>query len=110
MFATQMSQQTTFFPKSDAGWLAIALLGAHALFVSLFLGLVMSGEEGGDTFFANPWLAWTALPAAVFGIGSGLMAAYAVIKRRERAILDYVVLLFALGVAVFILTEIAFPH
>ena len=107
MFAPHLKRQTTVFPRTEAGWLAIALVGTHALFVFLFLGLIIGGQEGGDTFFANPWLAWTALPAGVFGIGAGLTALHAVLRRGERAVLTYVVVLFAVGLAAVIVTEIA---
>jgi hypothetical protein len=76
----------------------------------VFQILVASGQRGGETFFSNPWLALSILPAAGFAIAAGVAAAGGIFWRRERSLFSFIALFLGLLVAVFVLGEIIVPH
>jgi cytochrome bd-type quinol oxidase subunit 2 len=92
------------------GWWSTGFFVAFIVLMALFYALVASGQRGGETFFSNPWLSMTLLPAAISAIVSGVLAGVAIARDRERSILSFFALLVGLLVAIFAIGEIAFPH
>jgi cytochrome bd-type quinol oxidase subunit 2 len=92
------------------GWWSTGFFVAFIVLLALFYALVASGQRGGETFFSNPWLSMTILPAAISAIVSGVLAGVAITRDRERSLLAFVAILIGLFVALFAIGEIAFPH
>jgi hypothetical protein len=88
-----------------AGW----LLGLFVALLALFLGLVESGQRGGETFFSNPTLTIPMLGAAASAIGGGVLGVLA-LTRRDRSVVVVAAILVGLFVLVFTIAEFAFPH
>lgn len=98
-------------PRTRAGLGALALLGLHVFFMLLWrLGPRFGAGGGGETFFSNPWHAAFILLAGATAIAAGPLALFALIRRRERSILLYPVIVYALFVAAFALGEVLSPH
>ena len=98
------------WPSTRLGWWSVGLSVGFLFFFCLFQTLVASGQRGGETFFSNPWLALSILPAAGSAIAAGVAAIGALFWRRERSILSVMALFLGLIVAIFVLGEIIFPH
>jgi hypothetical protein len=91
-------------PATPAGRWSLRLAGAFLVFLVLFFGGVAAGQRGGETFFSNPYLAFTILAAGGAGVAAGAVAAFAIARRHERSpllvlalLLGLVVLFFAVG-------------
>lgn len=98
------------WPSTMLGWWSLGLSVGFFVFFSLFQILVATGQRGGETFFSNPWLALSILPAAVSAIAAGGAAVGAIFWGRERSVFSFVALLLGLFVLLFVFGEIAFPH
>ncbi len=98
------------WPSTRLGWWSVGLVVGFLVFFGTFQTLVASGQRGGETFFSNPWLALTILPAAGSALAAGAAAAGAIFWRHERSFLCFLALLLGLVVMVFVLGEIVFPH
>ena len=59
-------------PQTRMGRLAVGGDVISLVFLGVFVGLVSSGQRGGDTFFSNPWLAWSILAAGAAAIAAGV--------------------------------------
>ena len=97
-------------PSTRLGWCSVGLAVGFLGFFTLFQVLVASGLRGGETFFSNPWLSLSIMPAAVSAIAAGVAAVVAIIWRRERSIFSFVALFLGFFVAIFVLGEIVYPH
>lgn len=86
----------------------LALAGMMSFVVALAGSL--SGQEGGNTLFENPFLAVTMLIAGAAGVGAGALAAYGIVARRDRATLLFLVAWSGLMILVFGLGEVVAPH
>jgi hypothetical protein len=96
-------------PATSLGWLVVGLLTAA---VTLFLignALAASGQEGGEKFSDNLWLAIPILGAGLSAVIAGAVAAFAVSFRRERSALTFLALVVGLLVLIFMIGE-AFGH
>ena len=97
-------------PVTRLGWWSAGLLtAAAALFIAL-VSLVASGQEGGEGFFSNLWLSLPALGAVLSAVLAGVTAGVAIVRRGERSILVFLVLIVGLIVALFLLGETTSPH
>ncbi len=97
-------------PVTRAGWWSAGLLAAFAAFLIVLFSLVAAGERGGDEFFSNLWLALPGLGAGLSAVLAGVTAAVAIVRRGERSVLVFLVLIVGLIVALFLLGEITIPH
>ena len=110
-----MSEKTLWrrvlsWPGTRTGkWSAGFLAGSIAFFLS-FYALVAAGQRGGETFFSNPWLSLTILPAAFAAIVSGVLAIVAIVRSQERSLLIIAAMIFGIFVMIFAFGEIVFPH
>lgn len=98
------------WPSTRLGWWAVGLAVGFIVFFCVFQILVASGQRGGETFFSNPWLTLSILPAAALAIAGGVAAAGAIFWRRERSLFSIVALFLGILVVVFVLGEIIVPH
>lgn len=96
-----------WLPATRAGWVALRLMGAFGAFLALFFSGVMAGQRGGDSFFELSWLTVTISLAGLAGVGAGVAAGYAVVRRRERSILVFAALAWGLFVLLFTSAEAA---
>ncbi len=96
-------------PTTQPGWWSLALAAAFVALFALFQILVATGQRGGETFFSNPWLSSTILPAAVSALAGGVAAALAIF-RGERSLFVFMTLLLGLFVLLFSLGELVDPH
>jgi len=72
--------------------------------------LAASGQQGGETFFDNPLLAFSGLFAAICGTLAFLTGIAAIVKNKERAALVSVSVIIGGFVIFFLLGEFLFPH
>jgi hypothetical protein len=93
-------------PRTRLGVWALALLAAFGAFFILLMGLAASGQEGGDEFSDNLWLALPALGAGLSAVLAGVTAAVAVARRGERSLLVFLPLVVGSLVAIFLLGEL----
>lgn len=98
-------------PSTGPGWFAAGLWLASIACLAGFAGLIAAGHRGGETFFSgSPWLYATMLPMFGLGIAGGGVAAWAVIRRGERSLLEIVPFLWGLFWLYFGVGEIVSPH
>ena len=97
-------------PVTRLGWWAAGLLTAFAAFLMVLFSLIAAGERGGEGFFSNLWLALPGLGAGLSGVLAGATAALAIVRRGERSVLVFLVLIVGLIVALFLLGEAVSPH
>jgi hypothetical protein len=92
-------------PRTALGLSALALVAGFAFFFLLFRVLLAAGQQGGATFWANPWLALAILLAGVAGVAGGF-AALAAVVRGERSLVLLVPILLGVVVAMFAIGEL----
>jgi hypothetical protein len=85
-------------------------LAAFAAFLTALFSLIAAGERGGEGFFSNLWLALPGLGAGLSGVLAGVTAGVAIVRRGERSVLVFVVLIVGLIVALWLLGEVVNPH
>ncbi len=83
---------------------------AFAAFLTALFSLIAAGERGGEGFFSNLWLALPGLGAGLSGVLAGVTAAVSIVRRGERSVLVFLVLVVGLIVALWLLGEIVNPH
>ena len=97
-------------PRSRCARWSLNLALAGVCWLVIFFGLVISGQKGGDTFFANPWLAGTitaAIASSVTAAGFGL---YSIVRDHERSVAVFVTTTFGLLVLGYAIAEVVWPH
>jgi hypothetical protein len=87
-------------PVTRLGWWSVGLLAAAAMLFAASNGLVAAGQEGPGV---NLWLLMTIAPAGLSAVLAGVTAAFAIFRRRERALAAFFVMLVGLLVAWFAL-------
>jgi hypothetical protein len=92
-------------PGKWAFWLAIGFI---VLFVLLII-LTTTGQERGETFFSNLYLAVPGLLAIVSGIAAFLSGIISIIFMKERAFLVFLATAIGLIVIVFMVGDLLFP-
>jgi hypothetical protein len=97
-------------PRTRLGRLALAGDAVAVAAFAFFAGLVGVGQKGGDTFFSNPWLAWSIVVAAAAAIGAGIVGWLGILTGRDRS--PAVVLAALVGTLVlsWVILEITIPH
>ena len=105
-----LRRRARWLPATRAGWWSLRLGAVFAGSLALILALVVSGQRGGDTFFDNVLLGLTGLAAGASVIAAGIVALFAVLRRGERSIVVYFVLLIGLYALVLVIGEFASPH
>lgn len=99
----------SFWPTSGAGRWAVGALVTFALGLAGLLTAAALGQEGGETFSDNWWLAGPGAVAAISAVvafGNSITA----VGRKDRAV-SVIVALAASSMAVFfMLGEVIFPH
>ena len=103
-------RRVRWLPATRLGWLSLGLGAAFAGFLVLSLALVASGQRGGDTFFSNLLLGLPGLGAGASAIGAGLAALFAVVRRGERSLVVFLVMLIGPYVLVLAIGELASLH
>ena len=78
--------------------------------MGIFWALVSSGQRGGETFFSNPLLSAAILPAGTAGIAAFFTGIVSIIREKERAVSVFIAVVIGLGVLVFVLSEVIYPH
>ena len=97
-------------PASRSGLWALGLTIVSLLALVVFFLFVAAGQTGGETFADNWLLSGSMLTVAATGIGGLVAALFAVIRRRELALLLAIPILWGLIVLMFALGEIVSPH
>ncbi len=97
-------------PATRPGWWSAGLLAAFAAFLMVLFSVIAAGQRGGEGFFSNLWLALPGLGAGLSAILAGVTAAVAIVRRGERSVLVFLVLIVGLIVALFLLAETVNPH
>ena len=91
---TKKGRRLVVLPTTQLGKWAVGLAGAS---VVLLFGWSLVGRLGG-------------VPGLAFGLAGGVLALVAILRRRERALTVFAVLLPLLTVLVFLLAELIIPH
>lgn len=97
-------------PRTRAGRWSLRLLGVSLIFFAAFYSLVATGQRGGDTFFGNPWLSGTILPAGGAAVAAATVGLVGVIKQQERSPAVYIAVVLGLLVLAFGIAEVVAPH
>ena len=97
-------------PVTSPGWWALGLLTTAVGLLLVGSALAASGQEGGEKFSDNLWLAVPMLGAGLSAVLAGGAAVFAVGFRRERSLPAFLALLVGLLVAWFLIGEIVTPH
>ena len=85
------------WPATGPGWWATGLWLSSIACLAGFAGFIAAGHRGGETFFSgSPWLYATMLPMFGLGIAGGAVAAWAVVRRGERSLLELLPFLWGL--------------
>ena len=105
-----LRRRVRWLPATRLGWWSLRLGAAFAGFLVLRLALVASGQSGGDTFFSNLLLGLLGLGAGASAIAAGLVALFAVVRRGERSLVVFFVILIGLSVLVLEIADHASPH
>jgi predicted Abi (CAAX) family protease len=99
----------SFLPRTVPGKWAVGLaIGFIVLFVLLII-LVTTGQEGGETFFSNLYLAVPGLLALVSGIAAFVTGVISIIFARERGLVVFLAAAIGLLVIVFMVGDLLFP-
>ncbi len=101
--------RTRFWPTSGAGRWSVGAVSTFALGLAGLLTAAALGQEGGETFSDNWWLAGPGAVAAVsafVAFGSSIRA----LVRRDRAVSVVVALVVSSFAVFFMLGEVIFPH
>ena len=93
-------------PASKLGWWSVGLECVFAALFMLWRGLSEAGYGGGATFFEHPFVAAIVLAATTSAIAGGVTSVVAILRRRERSLLVFLSLLWALFVFLFALGEL----
>jgi hypothetical protein len=102
--------RVSILPKTPLGKWSIGFIGAFVVFLVTNILLVISGQQGGETFFSNPVPAVLLLLAGASGVLAFLSGLIGVIRNRERSILVFLAMLIGLFVLFFGLGEVIVPH
>jgi hypothetical protein len=96
-------------PKTALGKWALGLAISFIVLFVLVIILVTTGQEGGETFFSNLYLAVPGLLAVVSGLATFLTGIISIIFMKERALLVFLATAIGLIVIVFMVGDLLFP-
>ena len=94
---------------SPGRW-SIGFLVVFLASIAAFFGAVSAGQRGGDRFLDNLWLSAPVLGAWLSAVAAAISGFFAVLARRERAVLAFVSVLVGLLVSAFGAAEVLLPH
>ena len=100
----------TIWPTSHAGRWSVGALTTFALGLAGLFTAAALGQEGGETFSDNWWLAGPGLVAAVSALVGFVTTIIALARWRERSISVIVALAVSSMAIIFVLGEIIVPH
>ena len=99
-----------FLAKTKQGrWSAIFIAVFFLCFIAMQI-LVAAGQTGGEGFPGNLLLFIPGVLGAAFGVVAFFTGLFAIIRKRERGILVFVITLIGLLITFFLLGEILSPH
>lgn len=96
-------------PHTQAGWTAVLTALAACGLYGVFWGLIATGQQGGDAFFANPLLGTTLLLADAASLVAGGTAVNALARRGERSLPVILTVALAIATLVFVAGTIVGP-
>ncbi len=96
-------------PSTTLGKWAGRLLLLSVALLAAFVGLVVSGQRGGDTFFSNLPLAMTMLAAAAAAVAAGGCGVGA-LRRHDRSVVVVLSVISGTTVILWTAAELVFPH
>jgi hypothetical protein len=97
-------------PKTCLGKWFLGLIAAFFIFFAMNQILVVSGQQGRETFFSNLLLAIVVSLAGISAISAFFTGIISIIKRKERSILVFLATVIGFFVLSFVLGEFLFPH
>src|SRR4030042_4874023 len=97
--------KSRILPKTALGKWSIGFAGSFIVFFALVSVLGATGQEAGETFFSNLYLAIPGLIAGVSGIAAFITGIISIIFLKERAILVFVSTAIGLLLILFILSD-----
>lgn len=97
-------------PRSRSGRWSLTMTAVAVCLFAAFIGLVVGGQKGGDTFFSNPWLAGTITAGAAVAICASGVGLFSIVRDRDRSPAVLVGTAFGLLVLAYAVAEMAFPH
>lgn len=103
-------REPRLLPETAPGRWALGLFGLAVAGFVLMTVAVATGQRGGETFSDNWWLAAPALLASVSSVASGVVGAYAIVRRHEHAALVYLAAATGLLVIAFVVGEALTPR
>lgn len=74
------------------------------------MGMISSGQKGGDTIFSNLLLGIPGLLVAISGVAAFFTGIISIVKGKERSVLVFVSTAVGFFVLLFLAAEILFPH
>jgi hypothetical protein len=99
-----------FLPRTVTGKWAVGLaIGFIVLFILLII-LVSAGQEGGDTYFSNLYLAVPGLLSLIFGVAAFVTGVISIIFAKERGFLVFLAAAIGLIIIVFMVGDLLFPQ
>jgi hypothetical protein len=100
----------SLLPATRSGRWSLGLTIISLLMLGVFYLLVAAGQRGGETLADNWLLTGPILAVGVAGVGGLATALYAIVRRREIALLLGIPILWGLVVVGFTLGEFVNPH
>jgi len=97
--------KNAILPRTAPGKWSIGFAGCFIVFFALVSVLGATGQEAGETFFSNLYLAIPGLIAGVSGIAAFITGIISIIFLKERAILVFVSTAIGLLLILFILSD-----
>jgi hypothetical protein len=99
----------SFLPRTVPGKWAVGLAIGFIVFFVLVIILVSTGQEGGDTYFSNLYLAIPGMLAIISGVAAFLTGIISIILVKERGFLVFLATAIGLLVIVFMVGDLLFP-
>jgi len=100
----------SILPKTILGKWSVGLAISFILFFALLAIFAATGQEGGNTFLSNLFLAIPGTLAVVSAVATFFTGIVSVIFMKERAVFVFVAMIIGLLVIVFILGDLLFPE
>jgi hypothetical protein len=93
-------------PETEPGRWSLGLFGVVVAGFVFMTAALAGGQQGGDAFGDNQWLAVPAAVAALAAIASGAVGGFSILRRHEHAGLIYLTTAMGLLVTVFVVGEL----
>jgi hypothetical protein len=97
-------------PRTPSGRRSVGFAVGFVALMAVFFAVVATGQRGGDRFFDNLWLSVPIVGAWLSGLAAAVSGSYAVLARRERAVLVFVSASVGLLISAFGIAEVLFSH